>query len=209
MKNYKYILFDWDGCLAKTLDVWLDAYKVTFAEYGVHPSDKEIISRFGDWEAPKYFGIKNIGECVQKYTELVYKNLENVEMYDGAEQLIKSLTGKRLALISTSTRSLLEQGLTHKNLENYFEVILSAEDVERYKPDPQIIEKALSLMGGVKQEAIIIGDSKSDLGAAKNAGIDSILFYPPENTRFYDLNSLKLLHPTHIVDDLEQVLGLV
>jgi beta-phosphoglucomutase-like phosphatase (HAD superfamily) len=51
MKNYNYILLDWDGCLAKTLDIWLQAYKDTFAEYGVYPDEKYITHEvFVNWD---------------------------------------------------------------------------------------------------------------------------------------------------------------
>lgn len=56
MKTYTYILLDWDGCLAKTLDLWLEVYQQTFAEYNIFPEDKAIIQQvFGDWNGPKKF----------------------------------------------------------------------------------------------------------------------------------------------------------
>jgi beta-phosphoglucomutase-like phosphatase (HAD superfamily) len=40
MKSYEYILFDWDGNLVKTLDVWLIATKAPLENRGVQVSDK-------------------------------------------------------------------------------------------------------------------------------------------------------------------------
>lgn len=45
----------------------------------------------------------------------------------------------------------------------------------------------------------MIGDSDKDLGAARNFGIDSVLFYPAEHKKFYDLEKLKELEPTYFL----------
>ena len=52
----------------------------------------------------------------------------------------------------------------------------------------------------------MIGDSDKDLGAARNFGIDSILFYPDEHRKFYNLEKLKELEPTFIIEDFKTIL---
>jgi beta-phosphoglucomutase-like phosphatase (HAD superfamily) len=47
MKQYDYILLDWDGNLAKTLDLWLDTFRQVLDEEGFHPTDEEITASFG------------------------------------------------------------------------------------------------------------------------------------------------------------------
>ena len=69
--------------------------------------------------------------------------------------------------------------------------------------------KALELLQGSKDEAIIIGDSKSDLAAAANAGIDSILFYPKHNEIFYDRKFLESFNPTYTISDYSQIVEIV
>jgi phosphoglycolate phosphatase-like HAD superfamily hydrolase len=64
-------------------------------------------------------------------------------------------------------------------------------------------------LGAIKGQTIIIGDSDKDLGAAQNVGIDSILCYPPEHTKFYDLDELKPLHPTYIVQSLDEIKSII
>src|SRR3989304_6827108 len=114
MKNYQYVLFDWDGCLAKTLEIWLDAYKKTFAEYNVFPEDKEIIKHFGDWEAPKYFGL-NVKETFQKIDKKASEALRNVELYADAEALLHKLKPtKKLALLSSGEKITLDVSLKNK-----------------------------------------------------------------------------------------------
>ena len=210
MNKYKYLLFDWDGCLARTLEVWLDAYKQVFSEFDIHPTDKEITSQvFGDWNGPIKLGISS--NDIEKYTEKLLKivnhSLESVELYENVLETILKFhqLGKKLAILTTSKISTLGPALIHYDLRQYFDIIITAEDVKKHKPDPEIIEIALKAMGGVKAEAIIIGDSKSDLGAAKNAGVDSVLFYPKSHKIFYDLEQLKTYQPTFIVKNFNEL----
>lgn len=210
MKKYKYILFDWDGCLAKTLQVWMKAYKTVFAEYGVYPSEQEIGHHFGDWEGPKYFGIKDVEGCIKKIDEIAGEELKKVALYEDARKLLEKLKGnKSLALLSSSPREILNAAVKHNNLTDYFEVVLAGEDVKNHKPHPEVIEKGLQMLKGAKSKAIIIGDSRKDLEAANNAEIDSILVYPQSHSLFYKFEELKAYKPTYIVNNLSEILRII
>jgi pyrophosphatase PpaX len=212
MKQYEHILFDWDGCLAKTLDIHLDSYRKTFAEYGIYPEDKTITHEiFGSWDAPKKLGIKDIEAYMKKYLTRADKELQAVGLYDKVKESLTILKnrGKKLALITSSFRATVMSALKCNDLENMFEVVLFFEDVKNLKPDPEIIYKALEKLGGNKEKSIIVGDSKSDLGAANNAEIDSILFFPKHNEKFYDLEMLKTYNPTYIINDFQEVLNII
>jgi pyrophosphatase PpaX len=208
MKSYDYVLFDWDGCLAKTLEVWFKAHKLVFAEYGVYPSDREIAHHFGDWESPKHFGIGDITGCIEKIARIANKNLDEVELYEGAKELLTKLRqSKKLALLSSSRRDVLDQGIKHNGLGGFFTIILTAEDVENHKPHPEVIEKGMAALGAVAKSTVMIGDSRKDLDAAKNARIDSILVYPEEHEMFYDIEELNQYSPTYIVNGFNELAG--
>jgi len=209
LSKYNTILFDWDGCLAQTLDVWLSSYKKMFAEYDLHPSNKEITSKvFGDWNGPMKLGIKDIREFNEKLLKHVNLGLDNVELYDGAREIIKNLfsEGRRLTISTSSIKSNFMPVFKRHQLEKYFSFILTAEDVKNHKPHPEIIETTIRKFNSNKPKTIIVGDSKSDLGAAQNAGIDSVLFFPENHNLFYDLEELKKYKPTYIVSNFDQLL---
>jgi pyrophosphatase PpaX len=208
--QYKYFLFDWDGCLAKTLEIWLNAYKTAYKEYGAEPTDQEIANHFGDWESPRYFGIADIEGCVNRVVELANQKLKEVKLYEGAKELLKELAQtKKLALLSSSKRELLEGGLEHNGLTNIFDVVISADEVENHKPHPEVIDKGLAALNGNKESAVMIGDSRKDLEAANNAGVDSVLIYPASHKLFYDLEQLKQYKPTHLVSGFVELKGLI
>ena len=56
--KFNTILFDWDGTLAQTLEVWLQTFKEAYAKVDVHPTDKDISSNFGKWDAYLDLGVK-------------------------------------------------------------------------------------------------------------------------------------------------------
>ena len=137
--------------------------------------------------------------------------LPNVELYPDALEVLETLhaADKKLALITSSPHKNINHLLEKYNLTKFFDAIITADDVSHHKPNPEALEKALAHLGGDKQNAVIVGDGDKDIGAAKNADIDSILFYPDEHKKFYDLNKLRKLKPTYIVDDFRKILELV
>lgn len=206
ISKYDYFLFDWDGCLAKTLEVWLQAYKTTYAEFGINPTDQEIAHHFGDWQAPKHFGIENVQDCVDRVVKLANEQLKQVTLYDGAAELLHCLKDKqkKLALLSSSEKKVLDWGIDHNNLQNIFDIIVSGDDVVNHKPHPEVIEKGLSALDADKERAVMIGDSHKDLEAAKNAGVASVLIYPKSHELFYDFKQLKGYVPTYIFSGFEE-----
>lgn len=212
IKEYQYILLDWDGNLAKTLDVWLKACRVSLEKRGLKLTDEDIAGSFGHlrktWEP---WGIKDIDAAIEEVDAIAQRDLPNVELYPDALEVLEELhmAGKKIALITSSSHGNVQHLLQKYNIARFFHGIIASDDVEHHKPHAEPLEKALSVLGGTKEDAIMIGDSDKDLGAANNAGIDSILFYPPEHKKFYNLDSLKELSPTYVVDDFRQVLDIV
>lgn len=208
MKIYKYILFDWDGCLARTLQVWLATYKTLFTEYGVEIEEKEITEHvFGDISAPAKYGVKDNDNFMNKMFQKMNEEFKHIGLNQHAKEVLDILKekNKNMAIISTSSREGLIPALEFNHLSKYFPIVLAKEDVTKHKPDPEVINKALEKMGGNKKEAIIIGDSKKDIEAGYNAKVDSMLYYPPEHSLFYNYDALMSLKPTYVIKDLLEI----
>jgi len=212
MKQYQYILLDWDGNLARTLDVWLEACRAPLQKRGLNLADSEIATCFGrPVERFQEWGVSDVQAAIEEMDKLAAKLLPEVALYPDALIVLEKLkgNGKYTALITTSLRSNVVRLLDKYNIHQYFDAVITNEDTMQHKPHPEPLEKALELLGGSKQQAVMIGDSDKDIGAANNAGIDSILFYPPEHKEFYDLSELEELHPTHTINDFQEVLKIV
>ena len=206
MKTYQTYLFDWDGCLAQTLKIWLNAYKKIFAEYNLFPTDREITSKvFGSWRGPINTGLleKDLKNFGKKMIAEVNLKLPNVELYPHVLIMLKRLkaANKHTAILTTSLKSNILPPLKNTQVEPLIDFLITADDVSHQKPHPESILKILSKLNADKHTSVIIGDTTKDIETGRNAGIDSILYYPKENKKFYDLASLKKSKPTFVISN--------
>lgn len=213
--HYEYFLFDWDGNLAKTLDVWLAGYQAAFREHGLHLADRQAVLAFGSMEHLGDFLDSlnpeqpiDADEFFSTVDTYALEHLPGADLYPSALDVLAKLheQGRKKALVTTSHRVYLEKVLYSHGIHEYFDAIITSDDITHAKPHPEPLEKALTAIGGTKNRAVMIGDSEKDLGAAHNFGIDSILFYPPGHELFYDIEALKELKPTHIISDFTEIL---
>ena len=206
--KYKYILFDWDGTLAMTLTLWLESYKNSLQLYDVHLSDKQIAREaFGDWQAAVKFGVTDSEAFNNNLKEKVTGNYATTDLYEGVKETLIELHDHdmKLGVLSTSLKHLIEGSLRHHKINDMFDIIIAGDDVMHHKPDPEGIHLAISAFGADKKEVVMVGDSRSDLGAAQNAGVDSILFHPSHNEFFYELEDLRRYEPTHLVRNFSDI----
>lgn len=209
MKDYQAYLFDWDGTLARTLEEWLGLLREAYEAYGIELDDKTIISGFGNWRAVIDFGLAE--EHYATYREEIGRKshaaLSQAPLYRGVRELLAKLkeNNKQLGLLTSSSSKTIHTVLKFHNLDTVFDVVITGDDVEEYKPNPECIVAALEVLHVDPAQAVMIGDSDKDLGAAQNANIDSVLYFPDAHNLFYDLNELKKLNPTHIISDWSEL----
>lgn len=207
MKKYQYILLDWDGNLAQTLNMWPDAIDIVLQKQGIHLKRSELIEACGGVAAflSTHTDLSEAeGRVVlEDATEIVKERLPLVELYPDAIDVLNDLkkTGKKLAVITSSIRSVVTPLLEKFNLNDLFDAVVCIEDTEHRKPHAEPLQKALEILGGNEEEAVMIGDTEKDILAAHNAGVDSILFYPVEHQEFYKLEKLMEHKPTYVVSE--------
>ncbi len=207
--RYPTVLFDWDGTVGKTLPVWMDAYRKVCADFGLSPTDQEIGAQFGDWH-----GVLRLGLAADDYEPfwdsmqpLIADQLALADIYPGAAQLLRQLAefGASVALVTTSTRALVQPALERHGITDCFGAIVTAEDVSNHKPHREPIDKALSILGVENVGVVMIGDSDNDLRAANAAGVDSVWLNMPDHAGLYDEAKLLSLGPTHRAESFTQL----
>lgn len=212
--SYQYILLDWDGCLAKTLDLWLNVYKEIVGKRGIKvENDLNFVKKsFGLWARGfANVGVKDPEKAYQEALKKVEKDYIKVDLYEGTIELLAELRRrmKKTALVTSSFRYLVLPALKNTKTENFFDVILTRDDVKKGKPNPEIISEALKKLGGLKEEAVNVGDSYHDVQTGKNAGVPTIIFYPEENEKFYTLEELQSEKPDYLVRDFKELLDII
>jgi len=204
-KEYQAYLFDWDGTLASTFEIWFKALRKAYELYGIELSDKEIAHGFGNYSHCIKMGVPP--EEKTNFNKIVVETAQEdgvlaPPLYDGVLAMLTALKEqhKKLALITSSEREVIDVVLAHHELIDLFDLVISVNDVKEHKPDPEGILFALKKFGVSPNEAVMIGDSDKDLGAAKNAGVDSILFYPESHELVYDQTYLESFSPVATIN---------
>lgn len=207
MMKYRNYLFDWDGSLGDSLPLWFENFVAVFAEFGVKMDYKMISEQvIGDWNGPAKFGVDN-EEFFKKLEQRVLEKLEDVKLNPGAFDLINGVkrSGGKIGVLTTSKRSWVEPALKKNGVWEMMDVFLGKEDVHRFKPDPEIINVALEKIGGNKYETVMIGDTGKDVGAAKAAGVESVLYYPLRYRQFYEEQMQTNLGATKVIGDFGEM----
>jgi len=211
-KTYESLLLDWDGNLAQTLDIWLDAYQTVLRQYGYQITNEDVCANFTRFTSySEELGVSKPIEAMMLADQIASKHLPLVELYPDAEEVIKNLyyCGKSLALITSSTARHVVAPLERHKLTQYFGSIVTGDQVERRKPDPESLNKAINALCTSAEVSLVVGDSETDIKAANHAGVDSVLFFPSDHQRFYSLKVLRDLQPTYVIEDLKQLLEIV
>ena len=203
LNKFSLFLFDWDGCLAKTLDNWLITYRSIYKKYKVFKNDKDILEHsWGNLElGPKYFGLKNCKEVWSEIVTEVAKKNSIVPLYRNAFETLKELKslGKKVTIVTSSELKIVKPAIEFNKLSEYIDGVFTEELVKKPKPNPEIIFLVLKTFKESPEKAIIIGDTSKDIIAGKNAGISTMLVLHEENRQFYDFNKSLTSNPEYLI----------
>jgi len=112
-------------------------------------------------------------EMIKKNGVLEIKNVKDV-LYDFKNK------NYRLAVASSSPKEEIIRNLTELEIINYFEFMVSGEEVDQSKPSPDIFLKTAELLEVSPNKCIVIEDTTNGVKAAKNAGMYCIGFKNPD-----------------------------
>lgn len=214
----KVCIFDFDGTLLNTVVDAAICYNKALELHGfkTHPIE-QYGSFFGgniDTIVKRIlYGNENVTQedrdkVKHAYIELyLNSNKENTVPYEGIIELLEKLqqNGIKLA-INTNKRQVLVDELCEKHFQDIkFEKIIG--NVENYpsKPDPQAVYDILEYCEEEKANAVYIGDGKTDIKTAANAGIDMIFVDWGQGTE----DDKKISTINHIVSSADEIFKIV
>lgn len=185
--KYNAVIFDMDGLLFDTELVYYEATQVVADKMGF-PYDKDLYLKFlgvSDEEvwANYHMIFSEFGKTsVQRFIDDSYQ--ETLERFSQGAVQMKPGVGTPLFLeehqipkvvASSNQRAVIELLLKKNNLFERFETIVSAENVQRAKPDPEIFLLANQKLGTAKKETLILEDSQNGILAASAAEIPVVM----------------------------------
>jgi HAD superfamily hydrolase (TIGR01509 family) len=105
--------------------------------------------------------------------ELVERRLlEEATAFPGAEELVQELKRRMpIAVASNTPQRLVRGALACAGLEQYFEVVVTADQVTEPKPSPDVYLRACELLGAAPSRSVALEDSPTGVAAARAAGM--------------------------------------
>ncbi len=202
MNKFDGIIFDIDGTLASTNDL-------IFASFN-HVAEKYLNKTFTWEEIHSLFGptedvilkdmMKENFEDAKKDYYAFYAEQHNrmADIYPGMKELIITLKerGALLSIYTGKGRRSSEITLTEIGVYDYFDMIVSGDDIEGHKPSPDGVEIFISKFGLDKSKVLMIGDAPADVKAAHNSGIKvaSVLWDSYAKEKVLEMNSDYYFH---------------
>jgi beta-phosphoglucomutase len=176
------LLFDLDGTLFDSSAANVASYSKAFSDVGLTFDESKYKSNFG----LRYKEMINLisknasDEDKQKIKELKSKYyFDNVRLIKANEPLINLLRASKkqykTALVTTASKNNVTTILNHfLNNEDLFDVIITADDVNNSKPDPECYNLAISKLGVSPDTCIVFEDTEIGQNAAETAGAQVI-----------------------------------
>jgi beta-phosphoglucomutase len=177
---YGAVIFDWDGTLADTKDIVITSFQTVLRQIGCFVTDESIERLIGIGSRNTFgevlkaenvpFDEKRIDELVTRKIEVAVGLTHKVKLFNGATELLESLNGQvKIALASMNDRRIVEKMLEVIPVKQYFEVIITADEVDKPKPDPEIFLKCASELATEPDCCLVLEDSVFGVRAAKAA----------------------------------------
>ena len=211
------LIFDFDGLILDTeLPDYL-SWQEVYHSYGVELSLEYWCTIVGgnaesDFEPHDYLEslLQNQVDREQIWVsrrKSYLEHLENQPILPGVLSLLEEArdSGLKLAVASSSPENWVVGHITRLGLLDYFDVIVTADDVELTKPDPGLFLLAADKMGVQPNEVIVLEDSGNGVKGAKRAGM-FVVVVPNEITRKMDLSMADLRLETLDTINLERLL---
>lgn len=214
MQKIKGVLFDMDGVLVDSEYIGKKAFLEAIKDYGVIGHMDDFRDFVGGGAEPVIRGVmeKNGGTFVPEiitHAYDIYEKFAQAELkaFPATNKVIHTLheKGFKLGVCSSGNWRRINTNIKYGKIDSqYFEVIVSGEDVPRKKPFPDIYQKGAMSLGLEPSECIAIEDAINGIKAAHAAGMQCIAL-----TSSFSEAELKQHNPEYIINDIAEVLDIL
>ncbi|MEN4053287.1 MULTISPECIES: phosphoglycolate phosphatase [Sulfurimonas] len=207
------LIFDFDGTLIDSVPDLADALNKMLTQINKEPFEEDTIRYWVGNGAQTLvkralLGKNDISDF-QEDTEFtqalslflsLYKEMlcNKTVMYDGVAQTLQKLKadGYRLTIVTNKPYDFIEPILERLGLSGLFELLLGGDSLPEKKPSPLPLLHICEKLAVAKERTLMIGDSKNDILAAKNAGVESIAVSYGYNYG----EDIRTYHPSAVID---------
>jgi beta-phosphoglucomutase len=197
----KAVIFDMDGVLIDAKEWHYDALNKALnlfsfnisrydhlVTYDGLPTKKKLEMLSEEMNLPR--GLHSfINEMKQIYTmEFIYRMCKPVFHHEYALAKLKA-DGCKLAVCSNSVKATVDMMMEKSSLDKYLEFWLSNQDVAKSKPDPEIYQKAISMLGFKPHECLVLEDNKNGIESARRAGTHVLVIKNTDDVNYTNIKN--------------------
>lgn len=185
MSSTRAVLWDMDGTLIDSKEFHWISWRNTMANEGIVITYEQFLSSFGqrnDSIIPRWLAALSTPERIERIAnakEELYRHLvrrDGISPLPGAASWLHRLhkQGWSQAIASAAPRANIETVLEALSATHFFQGIVSAEDVHKGKPDPEVYLMAAARVGASPNRCIVVEDAVAGVEGARRAGMRSI-----------------------------------
>ncbi|MGA7819388.1 MAG: HAD family phosphatase [Candidatus Sulfotelmatobacter sp.] len=179
------VLWDMDGTLVDSAEYHWQAWRDTMAQERSPITHEQFLATFGqrnDSILRQWLGERATPELIERIgsaKEAIYRQHvrgHGIAPLPGALEWVNRLhrQGWRQAIASAAPRANIETILDVLQASGCFQAIVSADDVQRGKPDPEVFLTAATKLGVAPKYCVVVEDAEHGIEAARAAGMKSI-----------------------------------
>ncbi len=181
------VVFDLDGTLIDSIGDIADALNATLATRGLPSLAEDRIKTMVGAGVPELVrrGLSALGvpdhdiepfvrDLIARYTA---QPASRTQLYAGGRELLENLhgSGLKLGVCTNKPQAISENVLEALEIAPYFDAVVGVRRDVPIKPDPAMLRATLDALSVPAPEAVMIGDSGSDVGAARGLGVPVIV----------------------------------
>jgi beta-phosphoglucomutase family hydrolase len=176
------LIFDCDGTLVDTMPAHLEAWLETLGAFGLS-LDEDRFYAMGGWPtktvAKTLFDEAGMPIDVDEITlhkeSLYLKRLADVTLIEPIVSIAREYRGKiPMAVATGATRNVCQRTLDLVGIRDWFDTLVTADDVPKHKPEPDIFLEAARRIGVAPANCRVYEDADPGIEAAKRAGMEYV-----------------------------------
>ena len=210
-KDYKYIIFDFDGTINNTSPGIYATFTAVLNHFGIDASKIDLSRHIGPPLSDSYthlVGSEKCEEAIKLHKQVYADNnaLYNSFLYDGIVEVLDRLYDSRkftLAIASSKYEPHAYESLAYHKIAKYFSFVYGQTDKRGFKEE--VLRQLIDDNGFERDKCLMIGDTFLDVDGAHANGIDVVAV----TYGFGKVEELKNSHPISICDSPREILSLL
>ncbi len=188
----KAIIFDFDGVIIDSIPGHKLLLSKALGRFGIKLTEDDSHRLNGMKTRDAIMWLKDrkhlkisIFKLIKEKKKFMKEIYNYISLFPQVKSCLKRLKKYELAVATSSGRKYLKKNLESFNINNFFKVKLSNNDVKNAKPSPEIFLKAAKELGVKPSECLVIEDAMNGIIAARKAGMKSVAILTTSPKKYF------------------------